>query len=146
MKSHFIVQPFARCEIITVHRYINFCHRYNSVAPKSCCDGDRTYNVTSTSDYNLSMSITPPRERCPRSWAAGYYEATGTYQTAYRNVLRLCLRGYGGSLALFDCTNGTTPEGWWNQVPKYDPYQHEPNCESMGNSTAMPEQGVTNPD
>ena len=58
------------------------------------------------------------------------------------------MRGYGGALALFDCTNGTAPEGWWNRDPYeyYDPYKREPNCENMGNSTARPETYVTNSD
>ena len=89
------------------------------------------------------MRITPPGKRCRGwSWAPGYYEATGTYQSAYRKVLRQCLRSYG-TLALFDCTENTVPQGWWNRDPyeNYDPYRWEKKCESsvMGNSTMEPE-------
>ena len=86
------------------------------MADRRCCDRDRTYHVTGYSNYNLNLSLTPPRKRCPWGWAPGYYEATGSYQSAYRKVLRQCLRGWY-PLGLFDCTGDTVPRGWWNDDP-----------------------------
>ena len=122
------------------------CCRYHDIANKHCCGRDRLYNVTDTSDYGLRMLITPPRKRCPWATGPGYFEASGTYQSAYRKVLRQCLRQWFQPVGLFDCT-GDSPDvarGWWN-TDRYRKYIYDQNCGSpdVGNSTADPD---TTPD
>ncbi|KAI0220789.1 hypothetical protein LSAT2_027739 [Lamellibrachia satsuma] len=70
--------------------------RFNNVANKYCCDGDRAYNVTDMSGLqSLRDAHNATREAVSLVVGTGIcHEATGTYQSAYRKVLRQCLRSW----------------------------------------------------
>ena len=118
------------------------CCRYHNIADRHCCGRDRIYNVTDTSDYGLRMLITPPRKRCRWASGPGYFEASGTYQSAYHKVLRQCLRQWFQPVGLFDCTGDSTDveQGWWN-TDRFREYRYDQNCDpaDVVNSTADPD-------